>query len=200
MRRILYLFVAVVLTGSCVSTIDLDPDEMIPYVYCILQNGDVQSLELHYLSNGYGEGKGPIDNADAKLYEEGSEIGTFKSNGDGKYSLEYAPAPLKNYRLSIKIPGFEEITAETTIPGIYTGNGISLADWPVADGFIDRRGVYDEEGNIKGLYKGTSYSLCSTYPYEGAFWFSGMDWDNAANGWKVAEYIASDYLLWTIST
>lgn len=193
MRKILISLVAVFLTGSCVSTINLNPDEVIPYVYCILQNEDLQSLEIHYLMSADGREKGPIDNASAKLYEDGCEVGAFKSEGNGEYTLEYAVIPMKNYRLSIDIPGFETITAETIVPGIYLGNGEALDAWPFANSIKGTRLIDAEDGsNLPKMPRGTSYSIYSTYPYEGAFWFSGMDWNSGKREWEVAEYIASD--------
>ena len=115
-------------TVACYQPVDLNTGEAgeIPWVHCILSPDSTQWLELRYLSFDGTESRG-INDAEISLYKyfgyDGSGkpdlffLKEFKHASDGLWridSLQIESARM--YYLSIRIPGMNELWAQTTTP------------------------------------------------------------------------------------
>ena len=136
--RILLVCLGLVLTTSCVEYIDMSTDEGRDQVVvnCILEESNTQTLELFYM-RGFNEVdyKG-IDNAKVVIstlnqYED--EAVEFHHDKGIKWSADFRPENGRIYKLSIKIEGRDEITAQTQMPAdvqVYSHR----KDWYYAEG------------------------------------------------------------------
>ncbi len=119
MKKCIYLapllFFAISFT-SCVENIDLDTGERIPNVYCILNNGPEQSLDLSYIASS-GEESRPIgEDVTISLYEDNTPAGNFARVSETRWALSFTPHGGKDYRIEVNISGKEVLTAKTTYP------------------------------------------------------------------------------------
>jgi|GEM_PF-4596279 len=118
---VLLACLSTVFTTSCVEYVEMSTDEGRDQVVvnCILEESNTQTLELFYM-RGFNEVdyKG-IDKAIVKIstlnqYED--ETVEFHHDGGIKWSADFRPENGRIYRLSIKIEGKDEITAQTQMP------------------------------------------------------------------------------------
>lgn len=115
--------------SSCEKTIDLDyPQyEKMVIVNGYLSPGDPVKIWLNY-SNSYTEEEStqfePIKDAEVKLYEDGEFLcrlpyaDSVDNIGDKAMYLNrnHQPSTCKTYKLEVKVPGKELVTAQTRIP------------------------------------------------------------------------------------
>ena len=116
MKKWFFLFLLIGLVCSCVEDIDLDTGERIPNVYCVLGEGPEQELELSYIAPTGGTSQPVGEGTSAMLLEEGSPVGQFSRVSETKWELDFSPQSGRTYRLEVKIPGEETLTAETSFP------------------------------------------------------------------------------------
>ncbi len=108
------------LLSSCLENIDLDTGEHILDVYCILNQGPEQELDLSYIVPA-GGGNRPIgEDVSISLYDEENLVGKFSRVSETKWNLDFSPQGGCTYRLEIKVSGEEQLTAETKFPPIST--------------------------------------------------------------------------------
>lgn len=103
---------------SCVRDTDLDSGE-IPQVVveCILTNSSVQTLRLCY-TKGASREREPLTEAEALLFDVSADAnaGSFSFAGEDGWTLGYEPVAGHTYRLEVRVPGYDLITAEQTMP------------------------------------------------------------------------------------
>lgn len=101
--------------------IDLGTEEAIA-VDCVLRNRATQTLRLYRLKEVYGADARAIEDASVTLWAyddevgEYSEVAKFQHHGGMEWRAEYEPKHGVRYKLSVRISGNKEITAETTFP------------------------------------------------------------------------------------
>ncbi|MBO6082329.1 MAG: DUF4249 family protein [Bacteroidales bacterium] len=120
-QRILYLVILCALSlsmSSCLEDIDLDTGERILYVYCILDQGPEQELELSYCAPTGGTSSPVGEGVVISLYDNGAPVGDFTRVSETKWNLDFSPEGGHTYRLEVTVPGEEQLTAETTFPTV----------------------------------------------------------------------------------
>ena len=126
-----------VLATSCMEDIDLDTGERIPNVYCVLGEGPEQELELSYIAPTGGTSQPVGEGTSAMLLEEGSPVGQFSRVSETKWELDFSPQSGRTYRLEVKIPGEETLTAETTFPPVFSVRRVAVAVQPPEGVLVD---------------------------------------------------------------
>ena len=122
---------------SCLEDINLDTGERILNVYCILREGPVQELELSYIAPTGGTSQPVGEDVSITLYDEGTPVGQFSRTSETKWKMDYTPQGGHAYRLEVKVPGEETLTAETRYPRISTLQEVFLArDVDVGNGMV----------------------------------------------------------------
>lgn len=102
---------------SCTETINFSSEfEKKITANLILENKDIQELSLCYNLEPGGFRYESITEADVRLYDGEKEVGKFIHDVRYTWKLNYTPVAGHTYRLSVKVPGHDEITAETTMP------------------------------------------------------------------------------------
>ena len=115
-KRVCILSLLCGLMCSCMEDIDLDTGERILNVYCVLGEGPEQELELSYIAPTGGTSQPVGEGTSVTLLEEGSPVGQFVRVSETKWKLDFSPKSGRTYRLEVKIPGEETLTAETSFP------------------------------------------------------------------------------------
>lgn len=108
---------------GCIEDVDIDlgTEEAIA-VDCVLRNRSTQTLRLYRLKEVYGADARAIEDASVTLWAydneagEYSEVAKFQHHGGTEWRTEYEPKHGVRYKLSVRISGNKEITAETTFP------------------------------------------------------------------------------------
>lgn len=134
-----WLFCLVFFANSCVDYINMSTEEGRNQVVvnCILEESDTQSLELFYM-RGFNEvDYRGIENAKVEIsttdsYEK--DIIAFHHDGGIRWSADFRPDYRRIYKLSIKIDGEKEITAQTQMPSDIQIGG-HRKNWQYAEGF-----------------------------------------------------------------
>lgn len=120
-KSILRLCSTILLTTciiSCTEEINFSSVyEKMVTVNLILENKDTQELTLCYNAIPGAYRYEYIKEADIRLFDNQIEIGHFTYDGWRTWTLDYRPVAGHSYSLSVNIPGHEEITAQTTMPG-----------------------------------------------------------------------------------
>ena len=107
---------------SCVENIDIDSGENLPVVVdCVLQMDTVQTLRLYHMKKLNEDDFKPVTEAWVELQvlsESGNPINrvVFHRVDGSLWETPFKPEYGKQYRLSVTIPGKEEIFATTTFP------------------------------------------------------------------------------------
>ena len=113
---------SVFLLASCVEDIDMDTGEELPLVVdCVLKMDTVQTLRLYHMKRLSAEGYEPVAEAKVELQliqKNGSffKVADFHRQEGILWETRFEPAFGESYRLSITLPGKEEIWATTTFP------------------------------------------------------------------------------------
>ena len=128
--RILSLLSVLLLAAGCLSPARLQPDErMIPVVTCVLSYPQERQEASVYYSLAAGQDTPePVTGGALILFDEaeGAEAGRFVPDGKGKWTLDYQPVPGHAYRLTLQVPGQDELVARTRVPEadvIHRGHG-----------------------------------------------------------------------------
>ena len=109
----------VLLLASCVEDIDLDTGENLPIVVdCVLKMDTVQTMRLYQMAKLNEDGYKPVDNATVELLKvaDNLPVAQFHRKSGILWETRYMPEFGKQYKLSVSIPGKEEIIATTTFP------------------------------------------------------------------------------------
>ena len=106
------------LANGCVERIDTPVEatrELV--VNCLLTKDSVQTMTLTY-SNRLGDLMyDKVEDADARLFANGKEVGQFIRKGISyDWTLKYTPVPNTEYRLEVKAGQFPLVWATTTFP------------------------------------------------------------------------------------
>ena len=101
---------------SCLEDIDLDTGERILGVHCVLEDGPEQELELSYIAPTGGTSSPVGEDVTITLFESGIPVGVFTRTSETKWRMDYSPEGGHTYRLEVKVPGEEPLTAETRFP------------------------------------------------------------------------------------
>ena len=104
------------LMTSCLEDIDLDTGERFLNVYCVLSNSPEQELELSYMAPVDGTGRPVGDEVTVSFYDGDAPAGQFTRLSETKWNLAFSPQGGHTYRLEVKVPGENVLTAETTFP------------------------------------------------------------------------------------
>lgn len=144
-QRILYLVILCALSlsmSSCLEDIDLDTGERILYVYCILDQGPEQELELSYIAPTGGTSSPIGEGVVISLYDDGAPVGEFTRASETKWNLVFSPEEGHTYRLEVSVPGEEQLTAGTTFPPVsslqkvwYAQHDVEFSDGSVGTGY-----------------------------------------------------------------
>jgi hypothetical protein len=87
-------------------------------VNCILDSDSILKVKISRTERiGHTGGFMPVTNALVEIIE-GNTIQTLTESRDGVYSNSYLPNSGKTYHLKAEIPGYNTISAKTTIPSI----------------------------------------------------------------------------------
>ena len=118
LRIISFLFLCLVcgLLSSCLEDIDLDTGERFLNVYCVLKEEPEQELELFYMAPVGGTSRPVGDGVLISLYDGDAPAGQFTRVSETKWSVDYTPQRGHAYRLEVKVPGENVLTAETKFP------------------------------------------------------------------------------------
>ena len=114
--------------SSCLEDINLDTGERILNVYCILNQGPEQELELSYITPTGGISKPAIQDATITLFDGGTPVGQFVRSSEEKWSLDFSPQSGHTYRLEVNVPGEDVLTAETKFPAPGTLRIVSVQE------------------------------------------------------------------------
>jgi hypothetical protein len=118
----LFLAISVIVFGlvACVEQADLDPRERAVVVKCILTEDSVQTLELKYTSYISESHYPPVEEAEVYIEYIASnkveERYDFEKVKDGLWHSAFTTKGNRKYRLTVKVPGFETISATTVYP------------------------------------------------------------------------------------
>ena len=104
------------LMSSCLEDIDLDTGERILNVYCILDQGPEQDLELSYIAPTGGTSSPVGDDVTISLYDEGTSVGLFSRVSETKWHMDFSPQGGHTYKLEVIASGHDTLTAETRFP------------------------------------------------------------------------------------
>ena len=104
------------LLSSCLEDIDLDTGERILGVHCVLVDGPEQELELSYIAPTGGTSSPVGEDVTITLFESGIPVGVFTRTSETKWKMDYTPEGGHTYRLEVKVPGEDPLTAETRYP------------------------------------------------------------------------------------
>lgn len=116
------VIMSVFLLASCVEDIDMDTGEELPVVVdCILKMDTVQTLRLYHMKKLNAEGYEPVSEARVELQriqKNGSffKVAEFHHSEGLLWETRFEPVFGEGYRLSISLPGKEELFATTSFP------------------------------------------------------------------------------------
>ncbi len=170
---------------ACVREVTLDAGgKPVVAVECVLTDSSPQTLSLAFTKGASQAEASPLVSADARLIDlsEGQLIGVFERREDGVWTLDYTAIPEHNYRIEIKIPDYEPIWAEQTMPSSLNLKCYSFAPYAFDDNLPDNPEYYRLCGTIFVTYTLPNYT-----------WIYGMDYNEATNGFEIADEICTDY-------
>ena len=185
-KRILILLASILLArSSCVKDIYLDAGEKPKVVVeCVLTEDPVQELYLSYTKGVSQKEAEPLLEAEARLIDldRNNVSVTFDNAGEGRWTVNFSPYPGHKYRLEINIPGYDFITAETTMPS-----------------FVDVRQVYYNPLTFYARARsgGASIEEVDGYGYSGGSYYYNIPdhcWVYSINeDGSIAETICTNY-------
>ncbi len=115
--RLAALLLAALPLASCVEDIDLSSRyERKVVVNCVLEDSDTQTLSLSYNSVVGSFSHDEITDADVTLSCDREEVGRFEHKSYMRWELAYTPEAGREYTLTVRVPGHEDITASTVMP------------------------------------------------------------------------------------
>lgn len=116
--RLIVLFLIISCFSSCVRSIYMDAGERAVVVECVLTDSLTQKLRLAFTQGVSQDVPTPLTDAVATLYDltASSEAGRFVYQKDGLWTLDYAAVQGHDYRLEVKVHGYDLIYAESKMP------------------------------------------------------------------------------------
>jgi hypothetical protein len=112
-----FVMLALLFCWACTEDIDLDQKRKKKIVVnCVLTTDSVQTLTLTYsnpLNQHYYD---EVETATATLYLDSVEVGQFAKTAYSKWELKHRPKFEGEYRLTVQVPGWDDIEATTTMP------------------------------------------------------------------------------------
>lgn len=116
-KSFLILLLLSLCTGGCIEAVDISPEPGKKIVVnCLLDNSEVQTLHLTYVSSFEDTYYKEVEVASISLFEEGVEVGVFTKEDFSAWQLKYRPKPGKKYEIRVEIPGEPTISASTSFP------------------------------------------------------------------------------------
>jgi hypothetical protein len=114
---IIYVF-GITLFASCEKEVTFDFDRPAKLcLNCILNPDSTITARLTLSRNIENSSTfQPIDDATIVLFENGTELGSLTSGGEGNYYLDYYPEPLSEYEIIVLHPNFKNLAASTVVP------------------------------------------------------------------------------------
>ena len=186
-RVILVTSLISLLFTSCTMDISLDAEEKPEVVVeCILTNQSPQVLYLSLTKGASASDTPPINDAEIFLKDltTGIDCGVFSLIEPRTWGLDYSAIPEHEYRLEVKVPGHDLISAEQTMPDRISVN-VSRAWTPgLSSSFIppsDPKYGYDQ---------GILYNITYLPDYT---WIYGLNYDEENESYTIAEEICTDF-------
>ena len=216
----LFLFLAIALSG-CVRDTTLDPGEGRKVVVeFVLTEDAVQNLYLS-LTKVPGEGVAPvIQDADIKLInvsKQSEPEHRFVKAADNLWTLDYSGIPGDEYRLEVRVDGYDLIWAEQRMPekvlwveAVIRGHGTvpkyvsyghfhyveSIPEYLLVRGIKRNKesGDYDPVETLCTDYPGVEQINATGQFYEGnpKWRTTGPGWIQTETGWEGADYYYHD--------
>jgi len=149
-RMILVTSIISLLLTSCIRDISLDAEEQPEVVVeYILTNQSPQVLYLSLTKGASASDTPPINDAEILLKDltTGIDCGVFSHTEPGTWELDYSAIPEHEYRLEVKVPGHDLISAEQTMPDRISVNVSSAWSPGLSSSFIppsDPKYGYDQ--------------------------------------------------------
>jgi hypothetical protein len=116
------VLMSVFLLASCVEDIDMNTGEELPLVVdCVLKMDTVQTLRLYHMKRLNADGYEPVTEARVELQliqKNGNlfHVAEFHRSEGLLWETRFKPGFGESYRLSVTLPGKEEVSATTTFP------------------------------------------------------------------------------------
>ena len=183
MKRLLFLL-ALVAFSSCVRDTSMDSGETpVVVVECVLTESSPQTLRLSFGKAPSASVAPTLQNAEARLYDQtdGIEAGYFERGEDDEWTLDYAAVPEHSYRLEVRVPGYELIWAEQTMP-----EELSVRTVPFGSAAIHLELEYYDE-----TLAGSDVILTDSIPEHG--WIYALNYNPQTGKREIVEELCTDY-------
>ena len=136
-----YLFILIIIFGitlfaSCEKEVTFDFDKPAKLcLNCILNPDSTITARLTLSGNIENNSTfQPVDDATIVLYENGIELNTLTSAGDGYYYLNFYPKTQSKYKIAVLHPDYKNVTASTEVPQkpdvMFTPDTLELIEHP----------------------------------------------------------------------
>lgn len=139
-----YILIAALLTlvaSACTKVIEFPINETTPYVVVMSKPNTEDNIVLRLSYSRFFLDQHDfttINNASILVDVNGTPYsGTFNPNGE--YSLNYTPQPGDKLKLSIHVPGYDEVTASTQVPLLPTIDEVKYQTSPDGNGTLHVR-------------------------------------------------------------
>ena len=195
--------------SSCVKEVTLDAGDRTVVVECLLSNEPGQELSLSFSKGASETSAMELTEAVATLIDltDNKTVGEFRRDADGKWRMDYAAIPLHKYRLEVKVPGYDLIYAEDTMPievplaeshtsifamfDLYSWyeNYFGLEDWGTesrTSPFWKPEGTYEHD--FCSFFR-LREDLGQEKYYGQHLWVYGMRWNDATHDYELADKI-----------
>ena len=171
--------------SSCLEDIDLDTGERILSVYCVLRNSPEQELELSYMAPVGGTSRPVGEEVTVSLYDGDAPVGQFTRESETKWNLAFSPQGGHTYRLEVKVPGEEVLTAETKFPNPGTLRRV----------YVQEVEKVKDMSNLAGILPTTGYGIELDSPEDQFLWcyFEPFETVDGAVLPDYVNYIATDH-------
>lgn len=185
--------------SSCVKEVTLDAGDRAVVVECLLSNEPGQELSLSFSKGASEDSAMELTEAVATLIDltAGETVGEFKRDADGKWRMDYAAIPLHKYRLEVKVPGYDLIYAEDTMPVEVPleQNSKSLYSMIMASGSSSSFTLtpgrpWGDSHNSSTLFI-ASESIAHGRLKRQHFWIYGMRWNKTSGKYELADKICA---------
>ncbi len=178
MKKFPILFILLFSLSSCVREVILDAGERTVVVDCVLTDSLTQTLKLSFTKGASQVVPTPLTDAEAILIDltDSVSVGNFVKAVDGLWTIDHIALPNHRYRLEVKVPGYDLIFAEQTMPDAkmyYVHNNFSF--------YFDSSGGCQEQLGV--LYFPIS---------QNKLWVYGEVYDKASGINTVIDYLATD--------
>ena len=175
------------LIASCTRDITLDTEgkpEVV--VECVLTNQRPQVLYLSSTKGASFNEYQPIENATILLTDltAGNDCGAFYPTGAGEWELDYSAIPEHEYRLELKVPGHDLISAKQTMPKRISVNVSRIWSPGLSSSLIP------PSHPKYGYDQGSLFDITYLPDYT---WIYGLDYDKNQDTFFIAEEICTDF-------